>query len=352
MTALRVLIVDDSVTMRMMLRRLLSKDTGLDVVGVACDAQEARAMLQQLRPDIMTLDIEMPGTSGLEFLKEVMQSSPMPVVMCSSRFDVDADAIVEAMSLGAVDCIAKPHGALHTMSEHGDSICATVRRAGRSVVKARSAAPSLTGPGTAPAPRPVVGGVPFKIIGIGSSTGGVEALFRVIPALPATTPPIVVVQHMPANFTTSLAERLNRGSAMKVVEAEDGLAVRQGTVYIAPGGARHMTVSGRNDMFVRLTEGDPLNGHRPSVDRLFSSLVQFGGHTAGVILTGMGEDGARELGTMRRAGAMTIAQNRETCVVYGMPRAAVEMDSAAHVLPVDDIASKIIQGRRNNREAA
>ncbi|WP_313433879.1 chemotaxis response regulator protein-glutamate methylesterase [Novosphingobium sp.] len=312
----RVLIVDDSAAMRALLNKLLSHDPAIEVVGMAPEPHAAREMIKTLNPDVVTLDIEMPGMDGLSFLERIMRLRPMPVVMCSTLTARGTEATIEAMRLGAVDCIAKPSGNPLEIAQDGALLRKIVKAAARSSVR-RTASP----------PTPVnaaQGTLRDVVIAVGASTGGVEALFSIIGALPPDCPPVLVVQHMPAAFTGSFATRLDKAARVQVVEAQNGMNLRRGTVYLAPGGGQHMELLGGTSGQVKLVAGDTVSGHRPSVDVLFRSVARIGSRAVGVILTGMGSDGALGLKAMRDGGARTLGQNRETCVVYGMPRAAFE----------------------------
>lgn len=329
----RTLIVDDSPSMRAALNRILSSDPQIEVVGLAPEPHTARQMIKDLNPDVVTLDIEMPGMDGLSFLEKIMRLRPMPVVMCSTLTARGADATIEALRLGAVDCVQKPSGNAAEMAQQAGLLCTTVKAAARSSVRA--------GPRQITA---VAGGKtrPGMLIAVGSSTGGVEALFSLIGALPADCPPVLVVQHMPAAFTGGFAARLNRECGINVVEAVDAMPVTRGTVYIAPGGERHLELSAGGDPKIRLRRSDPVNGHRPSVDMLFRSVVRLGPKAVGVILTGMGNDGASGLLAMRQAGARTLGQNAATCVVYGMPRAAQELGAVERELSLSAMPEAIL----------
>lgn len=330
----RVLIVDDSASMRAVLKRILSADPEIEVIGVAPEPDAARAMIKELNPDVITLDIEMPGMDGLSFLERIMRLRPMPVVMCSTLTARGAAATIEALRLGAVDCIAKPTGNPLDIELSAAHLCATVKAAARSKVRRIDAAPPQAPlpPGTS---RDVV-------IAVGSSTGGVEALFLVLKALPLDCPPILIVQHMPAAFTPGFAARLNGECALRVVEAQDGTPIERGTVYIAPGGQTHMELAGGVRGRIKLRAGEAYGGHRPSVDVLFSSVATLGTAAIGVILTGMGADGAEGLLAMRRAGARTLGQSKETCVVYGMPRAAFALGAVEREIDLPAMPEAIL----------
>ena len=340
MTApIRVLIVDDSASMRAALDRIISRDDAIEVVGHAPEPHTARQMIKDLNPDVITLDIEMPGMDGLSFLEKIMRLRPMPVVMCSTLTARGADATIEALRLGAVDCIQKPSGNAQEMAQNADLLCATIKTAARSTVR----------PLVAPPARAAVSAAGFQrdmVIAVGSSTGGVEALFSLIGALPLDAPPMLVVQHMPAAFTGGFAARLDRDCQIKVVEARDGMPVERGTVYIAPGGESHMELVGSGERRIRLRRSDPVSGHRPSVDVLFHSVARLGPAAVGVILTGMGSDGAAGLLAMRHAGARTLGQNEATCVVYGMPRAAFEKGAVEKELSLSVMPEAILAACR------
>ena len=338
---LRVLIVDDSATMRAMIRHSLSIDPLLQVVGEAADPHEARAAVKSLNVDVMTLDIEMPGMDGLDFLERVMRLRPMPVVMVSTLTSRGADASLRALELGAFDCVDKA-------SLPGPRLATVVRAAAGSRPRAgRHLTPSLQD--RAPQSRAPGGRTPGemrgegRLVAIGASTGGVEALLAIVSHLPAHGPPVVITQHMPAAFTGSLARRLDRSGAARVAEASDGAPLLGGHVYLAPGGATHLEVAGTGPWRCRLRKGDPVNGHRPAVDTLFHSVAHAAGAQAvGVILTGMGRDGAQGLLAMRQAGARTLGQDEASSVVYGMPRAAFELHAVEQQVHLDAMAGALL----------
>ncbi len=313
----RVVIVDDSASMRAALNRILGSDPEIEVVGLAPEPHSARQIIKDMNPDVVTLDVEMPGMDGLSFLEKIMRLRPMPVVMCSTLTGRGTEVTIEALRLGAVDCIAKPSGNAADIMRDADLLRRTVKSAARSRVRPGGAP-------TTPKPAAINGQYRDVIIAIGASTGGVEALFSLIGSLPADCPPVLVVQHMPAAFTGGFAARLNAAAPMTVVEATDGQAVERGHVYIAPGGACHMEMVNSSQPRIKLVPSDPVGGHRPAVDVLFNSVARRGAGAVGAILTGMGQDGAAGLLAMRRAGARTFGQSADTCVVYGMPRAAFE----------------------------
>lgn len=333
----RVLVVDDSPTMRGLITAVLNQDPDVSVIGQAGDAMEARAAIKQLNPDVVTLDIEMPNMNGLEFLEKIMKLRPMPVIMVSTMTHRGAEATLAALEIGAFDCVAKPQpGDARPFGELAEKVKAAARSQHR-----HQSAPQVRPVATAPAADFRVG---RKIVAIGSSTGGVEALIAVLQKFPRNCPPTVITQHMPPTFTKSFAERLNRLCAPVVEEATDGARLEIGKIYLAPGGERHLQVSNASAPCCRLVERAPVNGHRPSVDVLFDSVAELAGRNAvGVILTGMGRDGASGLLKMRHAGARTIGQNEKTCVVYGMPRVAYELGAVEHQLPLTSIGEEILK---------
>jgi len=327
----RVLVVDDSAVMRKLITAALSADPELEVVGEAGDPLQAREAIKALNPDVITLDVEMPNMNGIDFLERIMRLRPMPVVMVSTLTARGTEATLAALELGAVDCIEKPRG---SDAEGFRMIAEKVRMAARARVRSRSprTEPACT---SAFAPND-------RIVAIGSSTGGVEALLTIVERLPADCAPTVITQHMPATFTRSFAERLNRACAATVTEARDGDPLIPGHVYVAPGGDYHLEIEGKAQLRCKVTQGDPVSGHCPSVDVLFSSVARAAkGRGLGVILTGMGRDGARGLKAMRDAGARTLGQDESTCVVYGMPRAAFELGAVERQLPLEKLGPAI-----------
>lgn len=331
----RVLVVDDSATMRGLITAVLNADPEVSVVGQAGDALEARAAIKELNPDVVTLDIEMPNMNGLEFLEKIMRLRPMPVIMVSTMTHHGANATLAALEIGAFDCVGKPApGDLRPFM----GLVEKVKAAARSGMRRQASAP-------APAATPVAEyRVGRKVVAIGSSTGGVEALIAVLQKFPKNCPPTVITQHMPPSFTKSFAERLNRLCAPVVQEATDGARLEIGKIYLAPGGERHLEVVNASAPSCRLVEREPVNGHRPSVDVLFDSVAELAGRNAvGVILTGMGRDGASGLLKMRKVGARTLGQNEKTCVVYGMPRVAQEIGAVEQQLPLNSIGEEILK---------
>jgi two-component system, chemotaxis family, protein-glutamate methylesterase/glutaminase len=335
MNPVRVLVVDDSATMRALISTRLRKDPTINVVGGAGDPLQAREMIKALNPDVLTLDVEMPRMNGIEFLERLMRLRPMPVVMVSTLTQEGAETTLQALELGAFDCVAKP--AASEMAHAFEDLAETVRAAAKSRVRAAN-------------PRPQQQAVPSnfrsngRIIAIGASTGGVEALITLLSAMPANCPPTVVTQHMPATFTKSFAARLDRLCVPKVTEAEDGDVLAPGRIFIAPGGPRHLEISGGATPVCQLRETDLVNGHRPSVDVLFHSVAAACGQRAvGVILTGMGKDGAKGLAAMRAAGARTFGQDEATSVVYGMPKAAFELGAVERQAPISEISRLVLE---------
>lgn len=333
MSAVRVLVVDDSATMRQLVSRTLTADPEIEVIGQAKSASEARALIKELNPDVMTLDVEMPEMDGLSFLERVMRLRPMPVVMVSTLTAQGSETAIAALALGAVDCVVKP-GADHPSSFQ--ELPAKVKAAAR--VRRRPPGPE------AQAPAPRTGYQPDdRIVAIGSSTGGVEALIAVLQHFPENCPPTLITQHMPPLFTRSLASRLDRMCRPAVREASHGAPVGPGLVYIAPGGEQHLELAGRATLSCVLKPGPAVNGHCPSVDRLFASVARTAGARAvGVVLTGMGRDGAEGLLEMRRAGARTLAQDEASSVVYGMPKAAFESGAAERQLDLARIGPAVL----------
>lgn len=345
MSAVKVLVVDDSPTMRSLISAVLRRDPEITVVGQAGDPLEAREAIKRLNPDVITLDVEMPNMNGLSFLEKIMRLRPMPVIMVSTLTQVGADVSLAALELGAVDCIGKP-----TVGMHADHAFAELPARVKAAARARVRPTSDRVAGHAAREGFTPDG---RIVAIGSSTGGVEALLTVLSAYPANCPPTVITQHMPGTFTKSFAERLNRSCAAHVSEARDGAPLETGQVYLAPGGEQHLQIVGASLPRCRLLADAPVNGHRPSVDVLFESVARVAGKAAlGVILTGMGRDGAQGLLSMRRQGASTIGQNEATCVVYGMPKVAHEIGAVNRQLALERIGAEIINQCSLANEAA
>lgn len=346
----RLLIVDDSATIRSLLRLVFTADPGIEVVGEAPEPAVARQMIKALDPDVITLDVEMPNMNGLEFLEKIMRLRPMPVVMVSTLTQRGAETTLQALEMGAVDYFAKPtENVAEALQAAAGELCAKVKAAARARVRPLQDRPAAIRPGDNYVPNDCV-------IAIGSSTGGVEALSRVLSAFPRNCPPTVIAQHMPAKFTASFAERLSRICGLDVREASDGANLEAGRVYIAPGGEAHLVVTGRHALRCRLVKGPLHGGHRPSVDVLFHSVAEAAGsQSVGAILTGMGRDGADGLLAMRRAGAFTIGQDEPTSLIYGMPRAAHAAGAVSRQLPLDRIGPELVRlcdsGRQNTCHA-
>nr|WP_281175857.1 chemotaxis response regulator protein-glutamate methylesterase [Kiloniella spongiae] len=342
LTSIKVLIVDDSALMRELLTALLSQDPTIEVVGSATDPYQARQMIKQLLPDVITLDIEMPRMDGLSFLEKIMTLRPMPVVMVSSLTQQGAEATLNALELGAVDFFPKPKLDMKRgIEKRADELIHKIKTAAQAKVK------TLEREQDTPLALNPLSNIKFstteKIIAIGASTGGVEALRVVIKNLPANSPAVLVTQHMPEKFTKTFAERLNKISAVSISEAKHGERVLPGHVYIAPGG-KHLKLhrSGANYL-CQLTDEEAVSGHKPSVDVLFRSTSEAAGKNAiGVILTGMGKDGAAGMLELREVGAKTFGQDEASCVVYGMPKAAYDIGAVEHQVSLNKITEAML----------
>jgi two-component system chemotaxis response regulator CheB len=355
-----VVTVDDSLLMRMMVRDALEKDGDIRVTGLACDTAEARRLIKKCNPDVVTLDVEMPGMNGLEFLDKIMTLRPMPVIMVSSLTAQGADATLTALEIGAVDVAQKPVGRAEA-DRFGAILRDKVRMAAKATARRRlGASPpssrvlhSAEHAALAPSSAGSAGPWRRRLIAIGASTGGVAALSRLLAGIPQDSPPIVITQHMPANYTARFATRLGEQLGRDVCEARDGETIGPGSIRIAPGD-QHLEVS-RAGGHVRCTlnDGPPVSGHRPSVDVLFHSVAKaFGATAIGAILTGMGRDGAIGMREMHRAGAHCLGQGPESCVVYGMPKAALEIGALDETRELDALPSRIcIAARMSSRTA-
>jgi two-component system chemotaxis response regulator CheB len=347
MTRTRVLIIDDSALVRSLLTEIINRQPDMVTVGAARDPLEAREMIRATDPDVLTLDVEMPRMDGLDFLERLMRLRPMPVVMVSTMTERGAEITLRALELGAVDFVAKPKlDVAAGLREAGADLCEKIRIASQARMR-RVAAPPATDPAAAtPGARkaPAAGLSTEKLIAIGASTGGTEAIREVLTRLPADAPGVLIAQHMPPGFTRSFAQRLDGLCRIAVSEAVDGERVRSGHAYIAPGD-RHLTlVRSGADYVIALDNGPAVNHHRPSVDVLFNSVAQHAGVNAcGVMLTGMGKDGARGMLAMKQAGAVNIAQDEATCIVFGMPREAVAVGAVDEVLPLSRIAARLVE---------
>jgi two-component system, chemotaxis family, protein-glutamate methylesterase/glutaminase len=343
MKKVRVLVVDDSSTMRGLIATALAKDPDIEVVGQAEDPVQARQAIKALNPDVVTLDVEMPNMSGLEFLEKIMRLRPMPVIMVSTLTGRGADETIQALEIGAIDCIEKPRpGNEHNFEELPFKVKIAASARVRPLIRAD----------TNPSEREHArrdGYVPDgRVVAIGASTGGVEALMALLSQFPENCPPTVVTQHMPPTFTRSFANRLDRVCAPKVQEAKDRVKLLPGNVFLAPGGIEHLEITA--DLHCRLKPGERVNGHCPSVDVLFESVARScKGNAVGVILTGMGKDGAAGLLSMRKSGAKTFGQTEGSCIVYGMPKAAFEAGAVEKQLPLDKLAQAIISETSTNK---
>lgn len=345
-----VLIVDDSTSARAMLMRIVETDPSLKLFGTAADAFIAVSKMQSELPDVMLLDLELPRMSGLEFLRKIMAQRPIPVVICSSHAEAGSELALTALACGAVEVVSKPAPRTDAdFQESAIAICDAIHAAAESGHKsARRVAPTretgtkLLADALIPPARPKTIAQTTPIVCIGASTGGTEAIRSVLEELPVTSPPVVIVQHMPAGFTNAFARRLNGLCRVNVKEAVDGDLCKPGEVLIAPGNFHMMLVRQGRGYGVRVMDGPYICRHRPSVDILFRSAAQSAGQNAlGIILTGMGDDGARCLREMREAGATTLAQNEETCVVFGMPREAIRMGAATRVVSLSEVPGAI-----------
>ncbi|UCD53635.1 MAG: chemotaxis response regulator protein-glutamate methylesterase [Phycisphaerales bacterium] len=336
----RVLVVDDSAIVRKILTQELGKHSEIEVVGTAPDPYIARDKIVALNPDVLTLDVEMPRMDGITFLRKLMKHRPMPVIVLSSLTPQGGKTALEALEAGAVEVMCKPGGSF-TVGDMCDVLVEKIKAASTARIEKRvSTAPQ----GVSQPRRLSMVETTNKIFAIGASTGGVQALTLVLSALPANAPGTVVVQHMPAHFTTSFAQRLDGECAMSVKEAEDGDRVVPGRVLIAPGGWHMVLCRSGANYYVALKNGPPVCRQRPSVEVLFNSAAKYAGANAvGAILTGMGDDGATGLLNMRQAGAHTIAQDEQTCVVFGMPKEAIARGGAEEIVPLDRVPERLLR---------
>jgi len=354
---IRVLIVDDSASVRMTLSEIISSDPDLEVMATAADPYVAVERIRQEVPDVMFLDIELPRMDGLTFLRKIMSQRPIPVVICSSLAEAGSDTLMQALEAGAVDVVTKPRvDTAQFLQESRMRICDAAKAAAhakfrgvhkpapRLTVEAKLNADAIIPPHSEARAASQRAKMPTTdpIICIGASTGGTEALREVLEALPITTPGIIIVQHMPEKFTNAFARRLNGICAMEIKEAEDGDVVQAGRVLIAPGN-RHMLLHRAGSRYtVNIVDGQHVSRHRPSVDVMFRSASQMAGKNAlGIILTGMGDDGARGLLEMRQAGSFTVAQDEESSVVFGMPKEAIQRGAAAKIVSLNRVANEI-----------
>jgi len=356
MKKIRVLVVDDSATVRQTLKEILESDPAIEVMATACDPFVAVERIKHEVPDVITLDIEMPRMDGLTFLEKIMSQWPIPVVICSTLTERNSASAVAALEKGAVEIITKPKvGTKQFLEESRIAICDAVksaalvrvspRRAGRPAVAPLNVAPKLTADAMLEKPRSnAMIETTEKVVAIGASTGGTEALRIFLEALPADAPGIVIVQHMPEKFTASFAQRLNQLCRVTVKEAADGDSVIRGQALIAPGNKHLLLKRSGARYFVEVRDGPLVSRHRPSVDVLFRSTARYAGQNAiGVIMTGMGDDGAKGLLEMKEAGARTIAQDEASCVVFGMPQEAIKLGGAEKVMPLGAIAPEVVR---------
>lgn len=358
---IKVMIVDDSALVRQVVAQAISRDPGIEVIATAQDPVFALAKLNSLTPDVLVVDIEMPRMDGLTFLKRIMAERPTPVIICSSLAEQGAQVTMEALSAGAVAIITKPKVGLKTfLEDSSNDIVQAIKAAARANM--RALARSVAAPSRQPEVRPKLSadavlspahqgagmyGTTDRIVAIGTSTGGTQALESVLTRLPAVAPGIVIVQHMPERFTAMFAERLNGLCKIEVREARHGDRVIPGRALIAPGGKHMMLARSGAQYTVEVVDGPLVNRHRPSVDVLFRSCAKFAGRNAlGVIMTGMGDDGARGLKEMHEAGARTVAEDESTCVVFGMPKEAIRLGGVDDVLPLDRIPAAILHSAR------
>jgi two-component system, chemotaxis family, protein-glutamate methylesterase/glutaminase len=348
---IKVLVVDDSALVRKLLSAMLMRAPDIKVVGTASDPYAAREKIKSLNPDVITLDVEMPRMDGITFLENLMRLRPMPVVMVSSLTQRGADVTLRALELGAIDFVAKPRiDIAGTLEDYESELIAKVRVAAQARVLPRSEkrAREIEERNSTSAVVPALSARSLlrttdRIIAIGASTGGTEAIREVLEEMPPDAPAIVISQHIPAAFSKSFADRMNRSSPMAVCEAQDGQQILPGHVYIAPGDC-HMLVERDGARYLcRLSSGPHVNRHRPSVDVMFRSVAQnVRASAVGVLLTGMGDDGARGLREMLDTGAATIAQDEASSVVWGMPGSAVKIGAALHVLPLHQVAAQVL----------
>lgn len=341
MAPIKVLVIDDSALMRQILATMFRQDAEIGSVKTAPDPVAAWEMLPTFQPDVLTLDVEMPRMDGLTFLEKLMRAKPMPVVMVSSLTEKGCQTTLRALELGAIDFVTKPKvDVVSGVVELGEEIVEKVKAAARAKVRVRGVRQLAK---TATVPSGAMLETTNKVLCIGASTGGTEALVEVLAALPANAPGTVIVQHMPAGFTRSFAERLDRTCQIRVKEARNGDRVLPGHALLAPGG-QHMALARSGASYiVRVALGEPVNRHRPSVDVLFRSAARCVGKNAiGVILTGMGNDGAAGMLEMRQAGGRTIAEDESSCVVFGMPKEAIALGAVEHVVPLERIADRIL----------
>ncbi len=344
MTKTRVVVVDDSALVRSLLSEIINRQADMQCVGAAADPLIAREMIRELNPDVITLDVEMPRMDGIDFLAKLMRLRPMPVVMVSTLTERGAEVTLRALELGAVDFVAKPRiGVADGLRLLGDDITAKIRIAARAKIQKAPAVPAEGAPRAAPLGRLST----EKIIFIGASTGGTEATKEVLINLPGDAPAVLITQHMPPGFTKGYAVRLNGLCRISVSEAQDGERVLPGHAYIAPGGLHLSVVRSGANYIARVYDGEPVNRHKPSVEALFLSAAKVVGPNAlGVMLTGMGNDGAAAMKVLRDAGSWNVAQDEASCVVFGMPKEAIAAGAVHEVLPLARIAPRLLERLR------
>jgi two-component system chemotaxis response regulator CheB len=335
---IKVLVVDDSAVVRKVFREELSRERDIEVIGTAPDPYVARDKIVKLKPDVITLDIEMPRMDGLTFLKKLMKHYPLPVIIVSSLTEKGGKLAMDALSLGALEVMSKPSTA-YSVGEMGIQLIDKIRAVARVKVKPKGESSSSSENIQIKKTPKALSKTTNKIIAIGASTGGTEALKAILTEMPPNAPGILVVQHMPANFTTSFAERLNELSAMKIKEARDGDSLVHGVALLAPGNYHMLLKRSGARYYVQIKKGPLVHHQRPAVDVLFHSVAAYaGGNAVGVILTGMGSDGAFGLLKMKEAGARTMAQDEKSCIVFGMPKEAIKLGAAEKVVPLKSIA--------------
>jgi two-component system chemotaxis response regulator CheB len=353
MNKIRVLIIDDSVLIRKILTEILNSSPDIEVIGVAADPLIAREMIKQLHPDVLTLDIEMPHMDGITFLRNLMRLRPTPVVMISTLTEKGAEVTLEALTIGAVDFIAKPKADVaSTLNDYADEIISKVKIAARANLsniidtrklkaRAEDKIPAVSSLKASPEKKHIT--YSSTLIALGASTGGTEAIKAVVKGLPTNTPAVLITQHLPAAFSESFVRHINLIAAMTACIPKDGQIVETGNIYLAPGD-RHMTVNRDGIRYViRLHDTEPVNRHKPAVDVMFSSIARSAGKNAiAVLLTGMGADGAAGMKEMHDAGAKTVIQDEQTCVVWGMPGAAFKLGCTDYVLPLEKVAERIL----------
>lgn len=351
MGKIEVVVVDDSALVRSLLTAIIDAEPDLQCVGAASDPYVAREMIRNLNPTVITLDVEMPRMDGLDFLERLMRLRPMPVVMVSTLTAKGAETTLRALELGAVDFVAKPRvGISQGLNEAGHEIVEKIRTAARARVRRRAGEAPTRAPAptsASPGPRADLARGTERLIAIGASTGGTEAIREILAAMPPDCPGLVITQHMPPGFTRTFAARLDRACRIRVKEGEPDERILTGHAYIAPGGTQMRIARSGSDRILKISDDAPVNRHKPSVDVLFRSVAQcVGANAIGVMLTGMGRDGADAMRLMRDAGSWNIAQDEASCIVYGMPREAVAAGAVSETLPLSRIADSVLEHLR------